>query len=59
MHNVVLLHAAAVTEKVHFVHLFLVLRLHLLLLSDERSLQLLFSERQTLPIAPPSLSSEP
>lgn len=42
MHNVVLLHAAAITEKVHFIHLLLVLFLQLLILSGEPSLQLIF-----------------
>ena len=46
MHNVVFLHAVAVTEKVHFIYLFLILRLQLLLLSDESNLQLIFLRRK-------------
>ena len=42
MHNVVFLHAAAVTEKIHFIHLLLILLLQLLLLSDKPNLQLIF-----------------
>ena len=46
MHNVIFLHAIAVIEKLHFIHLFLILRLQLLLLSDESNLQLIFMRRK-------------
>lgn len=42
VHNAVFLHTTVVAEKVHFVHLLLVLRFQLLLLSDKSGLQLIF-----------------
>lgn len=38
--NAILLHVAAITEKVHFIHLILILRLHFLFLSCKPSLKI-------------------